>query len=265
VHVCVRDEGVVSSAPRETCALWWWVRRWPRGAPPSGPRRVAIVLGGNNFSVEDCGAVTAAILQGLMDCGCDVLMLDREGVGRSAAHRPRSLEAMNEAAAAIARFLREHYGRDADVAVWAHSMGGATGTRLAALLSAAAQPPRVLVLASTFARVSEVRIGVPPPFTALAMGALGVPDLAPEDELARVAPSTAVRLVHSVEDELIPFEHAERNLRAARAAATRECSLLPTRGSHSGNGGAGDLALILRTLPLWWPRAGGAAGGVPAA
>jgi fermentation-respiration switch protein FrsA (DUF1100 family) len=165
---------------------------------------------------------------GLLDLGVGVFLFDYRGYGRSAG-RPSEEGTYRDAQGAYA-WLRGRGNADTNILVFGESLGGAVAAELA-------QRERVggLILQSTFTSVPDV-------------GAELFPWL-PVRWLARTRYDTHAKLplirvpvlvLHSRDDTLISFHHAERNL----AAANEPKLLVELAGDHNDSIETGRAELI---------------------
>lgn len=182
---------------------------------PAGEPRAPTVLflhgnGGNISHRLD----KLAVLHGL---GASVLMIDYRGYGRSDGS-PDEAGLYRDADAAYDELLRR--GRSADsIVLYGESLGGTVATELAAR-----RPVAALVLESTPTSILEVaRHHYPILPVSLFLAAR-------YDALSRIARVNApILLLHSREDEIVPFTMAEEML----LAAPEPKWLVALRGGHN--------------------------------
>ena len=150
--------------------------------------------------------------------GLEVLIVDYRGYGQSEG-KPSEEGTYRDARAAW-RYLTQTRGLAASrIVVYGESLGGAVAAQLST-----EQTPRALILESSFTSVPDLGAEVYPwlPVRLLARYAYSV-----KDSLARV--QGPVLIVHSRDDEIVPFHHAERLFAAAREPKR----LLAIRGGHN--------------------------------
>lgn len=233
-------------------AVWHWRARSPRS---SGARRLVVLCMGNGGVVDADAYGYMTALTGLR---ADVVAYDRPGAGRAAAGRRRQSSAVRAfvddlplallAALRAANLLQG----GVHVTVVGHSLGGCTAVRLAGLLAALGHPPRLLCLLAVPAELAAVHLGVPRDVAAAALLALGVPNASPRRDMALLSPRTRVAVLHSVDDELVPYWHA---VDLDAAAGDRGCHVTSytARGAHGHAGPLLEqLAFHLRLADSEW-------------
>jgi uncharacterized protein len=152
------------------------------------------------------------------DLGLSVLILDYRGYGQSTG-RPTEQGTYEDARAAW-RYLVERRNVPADrIVFFGRSLGGAVATWLAA-----EHPPRGLIVESTFRSVPDLAAEI---YWFLPVRRLARLEYPAESLLSSV--EAPVLVVHSREDEIIPFRHGE----ALFAAAREPRQLLELRGGHN--------------------------------
>lgn len=150
--------------------------------------------------------------------GLDVLIFDYRGYGRSEG-RPDEPGTRLDARAAW-RYLTEARGVAPDrVVLFGRSLGAALAARLAAETR-----PGALVLESAFTSVPDLAADL---YWWLPARRLARLSYATREYLAQVA--CPVLVVHSPDDEIIPFRHGQ----ALYAAARPPKAFLPLRGDHN--------------------------------
>ncbi len=152
------------------------------------------------------------------DLRLDVVIFDYRGYGRS---EGRPAEAgLHRDAEAAARWVRDVLGADpARTVYFGRSLGGAL-----AASAARHQPPAALILESTFTSAREMAADLYPIYPTRWLTRL---EYTTADYLERVG--RPVLVVHSPEDEIIPFHHAKALLE--RIGERGE--LLRIRGDHN--------------------------------
>lgn len=150
--------------------------------------------------------------------GLSVLIVDYRGYGQSTG-RPSELGTYEDARAAW-RHLVEDRGVPAErIVVFGRSLGGAVATWLAA-----EHRPAGLIVESTFRSVPELAAEI---YWFLPVRRLARLEYPAEALIRKV--EAPVLVVHSREDEIIPFHHGE----ALHAAAAPPKRLLELRGGHN--------------------------------
>ncbi len=150
--------------------------------------------------------------------GLDTLIIDYRGYGRSEG-KPTEQGTYRDAAAAW-RFLTEERGVPAErIVVFGRSLGGAVAAWLAER-----ERPRALILESTFTSLPELGAHHYPYLPVRWLSRFRYNTL---ERLARI--QCPVLVVHSRDDEIVPFVHGERLFAGAGAAA----SFLEIAGGHN--------------------------------
>ena len=150
--------------------------------------------------------------------GLSVLIIDYRGYGQSQG-RPSEEGLYRDAEAAWYALVRDRGESPDRVVLFGRSLGGAVAAWLAARTE-----PAALILESTFTSVPELGQQLYPVFPVRRLARMNY------DTRAQLQEVTApVLVVHSPDDEIVPFSHAERLLEAAPEA--RE--LLRLRGGHN--------------------------------
>jgi fermentation-respiration switch protein FrsA (DUF1100 family) len=179
---------------------------------------------GNAGSIEH-RIEAASVLTGL---GFSVLLFDYRGYGASAGSISEEGSYL-DADAAWQRLAREGGFEPARIVAWGESLGAAVAVDLACR-----RPVAALVTEAAFTSIPD-------------MGARHYPWL-PVRLLARIRYDSLARagdvaapwlLLHSREDEIVPFEHAQRLFdaaRSARAAPAAPVELFALRGGHNDQG-----------------------------
>lgn len=150
--------------------------------------------------------------------GLSVLIVDYRGYGRSGG-RP-SEAGMNRDALAAWDYLTGQMGIDpGDIIVFGRSLGGSVAAKLAA-----STEPLALVVESAFTSVPDIASELYPWLPARWLSRMRH---ATRDYVAKVR--SPVLVIHSRDDEIIPFHHGERIF----ASAGQPRALLPLRGNHN--------------------------------
>lgn len=200
------EDVAIRTADGET--LRGWLVRHPE------PRGTVLFLHGNAGDIGD-RVPTAALLQRL---GVDVLLVDYRGYGRSSG-RP-SEQGTYRDAEAMWRWLTDERGLSPDrIVVHGRSLGGAVGVWLATRVD-----PAGLIIESTFTRLPDVAARLYPFLPVRRLMRVRYPSI---ERIGAVR--CPLLVIHSREDRLVPFEHAEALL---AAAGSRRKRLAEIRGSH---------------------------------
>lgn len=157
------------------------------------------------------------------ELGLAVLILDYRGYGDSEG-KPSEAGTRHDARAGWEHLVRSRGFEPGRIVLFGRSLGGAVAARLAADLAAEAAPPRALILESTFTSVPDLGAELYPWLPVRLISRLRYDTLG---LMARI--DAPVLVVHSREDEIIPFAHGERLFAAARGPKR----LLPLRGGHN--------------------------------
>lgn len=191
----------------ETLAAWWVP------AATQKPRGAVLLLHGNAGSIAD----RIMYLPHFTAMGYGVLLVDYRGYGQSSG-TPSEAGTYADARAAW-RWLHERGLAAADIVLVGESLGGAVAAELAARMQ-----PRALLLLSTFTSVNDLGNELYPWLPVRWISRFRY------DTLQGVKDYRGpVLVVHSRDDEIVPFAHAQR-LHAAAGARGR---LLDMRGGHN--------------------------------
>ena len=181
---------------------------------PSDSARVLLFFHGNAGNISH----RLESIRQFHDLGLSVLIIDYRGYGQSGGRTTES--GINRDADAAWRYLIEQRGlRADDIVIFGRSLGGSVAARLAAR-----QQPLGLIVESSFTSVPDVAQEIYPWLPARWLSRL---QHATRDHV-REAPCP-VLVIHSREDEIIPFHHGE----AIFSAAPEPRTLLELRGSHN--------------------------------
>ena len=182
---------------------------------PSDPQR-AVVL----FCHGNAGNISHRLdlLRIFSDLGLSVFIFDYRGYGRSEG-RPSEQGTYRDGEAAW-RYLTEEQGiTEKDIVVFGHSLGAAIGAHVAAQYR-----PAALVMQSAFTSVPELAAGLYPLLPARWLSRFRYDN---RELLGNV--DSPVLVIHSREDEIIPYAHGERLF----AVAGEPKQLLELRGGHN--------------------------------
>lgn len=149
--------------------------------------------------------------------GLEVLIIDYRGYGRSAG-RPGEQGSYRDARAALHWLLEERQVDPQRLVYFGRSLGAAVAAQLAS-----EHPPQALIMESAFSSLPTLGAELYPWLPVRLLARMEF------DSQRHVAVQRApLLLVHSREDEIIPFHHAE-----ALQQAAGEAELLVIRGSHN--------------------------------
>jgi len=185
----------------------WWI---------PGPREAPAVL----FLHGNAGNISHRLdtIRLLAELGVGVLIVDYRGYGRSGG-TPDEQGSYEDARAALAHLSRELGVPAERVVVFGRSLGGGIASWLAAHHDCAG-----LVLESTWTSLPDLAATIYPLFPVRLLARIRY------DSLSRVAVARCpVLVVHSRDDEIVPFSHGERLFAAAREPKR----LLAISGSHN--------------------------------
>ena len=170
-----------------------------------------------------------------LDLGFSVFIFDYRGYGQSSGRTTE--RGMYRDAEAIWRYLTEERGVPSeDVAMFGRSLGASVASRLAAL-----EKPSALIVESSFTSVPEVAQELYPWLPARWLSRL---QHATHEYVRDVR--CPVLVIHSRDDEIIPFHHGE----AIFSAANEPKSFLAIRGTHN-DGFIRDEAAYLEGIRLF--------------
>jgi len=185
----------------------WWI-------PADSPRGVLLFCHGNAGNISD-RLDSIRIFNRL---GLSVFIFDYRGYGRSSGH-PSEEGTYRDAEAAWNYLVQVRKKDRQEIVVFGRSLGGS----IAAWVSRV-HNPRVLILESTFASLREAARDRAPGFFVR----LFVPDQYRTLRYLTMVHSP-VLILHSREDEIIPFRHGE----ALYAAASEPKELVEIHGPHN--------------------------------
>lgn len=152
------------------------------------------------------------------DLGLSVLIIDYRGYGQSKG-RTTERGIYRDADAAWRYLLEEHGAVAGDIVVFGRSLGASVASRLAAQ-----QQPLALIVESSFTSVPDIAQELYPWLPARWLSRL---KHATRDYVQDVR--CPVLVVHSRDDEIIPFHHGE----AIFSSANEPRTLLTIRGTHN--------------------------------
>ena len=188
----------------------WWIP-----APVNSPRRQLAVL----FCHGNGGNLTSrpGYYQAIRETGVNLFTFDYRGYGRSAGS-PGEAGTYLDAHAAYA-WLRARGFAGGDIILWGESLGGGIASELALH-----EPVGGLVLQSSFTSIPDLGGEV---FPWLPVRLIATIQYDTVRRLPRI--HVPVLILHSRQDELIGFHHAEKNF----AAANEPKLLWELRGGHN--------------------------------
>jgi len=182
--------------------------------PSAGPR-VLLFFHGNAGNISH----RLESIRQFHELGLSVLIIDYRGYGRSDG-RPTEAGTYRDADAAW-RYLTEERGvNPKDVVIFGRSLGGPIAARLAAQ-----RRPAGLIVESAFSSVPDIAAEL---YRFLPTRWLSRFSYATREHVRDVR--CPVLVVHSRDDEIIPYHHGE----TIYAAAGEPRTLLPLNGSHNG-------------------------------
>lgn len=183
--------------------------------PYPGARRVLLFFHGNAGNISH----RRASLEIFHRLGLNVLILDYRGYGRSEG-RPSEAGLYRDARAAWDYLLDDRGVAPADVVLFGRSLGGAVGAELASQVR-----PGALILESTFSSARDLVREIYPILSWLIVRRFDF------DTVARLRTvSSPVLVLHSRDDEIIPFELGRR----VYEAAPKPKRFHELQGDHNG-------------------------------
>ena len=188
---------------------------WFFPAPTNSPRRqlAVVVSHGNGGNLSH----RLPLYRGLLDTGVNVLAYDYRGYGKSAG-RPSEAGTYLDAEAAHAWLVARGFAAT-NIVAYGESLGGGVATELAGR-----RPVAGLILHSTFTNIPDIGAELFPFLPVRWLATIHYDNVA---KLPRL--KVPVLILHSRDDTLIPFRHAERNL----AAANEPRQLAEIAGDHN--------------------------------
>ena len=180
------------------------------------PREKGVVL----FSHGNAGNISHRLdsMKIFYDLGYSVLIFDYRGYGKSEG-APSEQGTYRDAEAAWEYLTGDRGYPDKDIVLFGRSLGGAVTAWLATR-----HTPRALIVESTFTSVPDMAASLYPLFPVRWLARFRYPA---REYLSRI--HAPVLIVHSREDEIIPYEHGEK----LYAAANPPKEMLTLRGGHN--------------------------------
>lgn len=183
--------------------------------PATDARGTILYLHGNAGNISH----RLGFIRILHDLGLNTLMIDYRGYGQSEGGPPSETGTYLDAEAAWHYLRQERNTPATEIIIWGSSLGGGIASWLAEK-----HPPQALILLSTFT-------------SAVDMGRQQYPFLPVRwmarvhyDNLSRMPHLTCpVLIIHSPDDEIIPYSQAERLF----AAAPEPKTFIKTHGGHN--------------------------------
>ena len=182
--------------------------------PAEGARGVALFCHGNAGNISH----RLDTLQILHRLGLSTLIFDYRGYGQSEG-RPTERGTYLDAEAAYHYLVQQRAVDPGEIIIWGRSLGGAIASWLAQ-----EHTPRALILESTFTSVPDIAAHLYPFLPVRLLSRFRYDTLG---HVSRV--SCPILVVHSRDDEMIPFSHGRRLFEAAGEPK----EFLEIRGSHN--------------------------------
>jgi len=196
----------VETADGETLHAWW--------LPHGNPRATLLFHHGNAGNISH----RLDSLQIFHDLGLEVLIFDYRGYGQSSGS-PSEQGVYEDAHSAWRWLVDEQEVDPGQIILFGRSMGGAVAANLAERVDAAG-----LIVESTFTSVPDIGAEL---YWWLPVRLLARLEF--DARSAIVASDPPVLVVHSPDDEIIPFSHGQRLYQAAGERGT----LLEIQGDHN--------------------------------
>ncbi|MBL1262010.1 MAG: alpha/beta hydrolase [Thiotrichaceae bacterium] len=194
----------------------WFV---PRPSIDAEKERVVLFFHGNTGNISDC----ITTLEMFHHLGLATFIFDYRGYGQSQGS-PTEQGTYDDAEAAWAYLLRDRGIKPEDVVVLGRSLGAAIASA-----QAARHPPGALVIESTFTSAPELAAEMFRIFPARLMSRF---KYSVRDNVANI--HCPILIVHSNDDDVIPFHHGTRLYEAANEPKTfMEISGEHAQGFHT--------------------------------
>ncbi len=185
--------------------------------PARNSRRVILVLHGNGGNISTRLTLINYFNRKL---GLSVFIIDYRGYGKSDG-RPNEEGTYLDARAAWEYLIGSKKIRPQDIIIFGRSLGGPIAARLAKEVKA-----RALILDSTFTSIKDIAAELHPYLMVRKFFRFGYPTI---DYLKGVG--IPVLIIHSSEDDYVPFSHAVKLYNAANQPR----QLLKISGKHNDN------------------------------
>lgn len=199
----------LTTADGEKLGTWFF--------PHESARGVVLVSHGNAGSIEQ----RLELARAFHALGWAVLLYDYRGYGASTGS-PSEAGTYSDAEAAYEHLARLESFSPERIVLYGESLGAAVALELALR-----RPCARVILESAFTSLPDMAAAVYPFLPARWLARIRY------DNFAKVGRLTVpLLLIHSPDDEIVPVEHARRNLAAAREPKR----LLLTAGGHNGGG-----------------------------
>jgi len=182
--------------------------------PVPGAARTLLFLHGNAGNISH----RLDSLRIFHELGLSVFIIDYRGYGRSDGH-PDEAGTYRDAQAAWDYLLNEQGLRPRDIVIFGRSLGGGVASWLASR-----NMPAALIMESTFTSVGDLAADLYPWLPARTLTRIHYPSI---DRIQDV--NAPVLVVHSMDDELIPYRHGRRLF----LAAGEPKSFLRLEGGHN--------------------------------
>ena len=180
----------------------WFFPADPGNAPSS--RRVILICHGNAGNLSH----RLPLCRLLLETGASVMVFDYRGYGRSPGH-PSEENTCRDAQAAC-QWLRQKGFADTNIVAYGESLGGGVAAELALR-----EPLGGVILQSTFTSVADLGAELYPWLPVRLVCEIQYDTL---HKLPRL--KTPVLIMHSRQDNIVPYAHAEKNFAAAREPKT---------------------------------------------
>ena len=206
-HASLAFEDVSFSSRDGVRLTGWWI-------PAANPRGTVLFCHGNGGNISAC-LDTAIIVNGL---GLNLLLFDYRGYGRSGGS-PSEQGTYDDAEAAWEYLVNGRKVRPEKLIVWGRSLGGPIAAK-----TASEHHPGLAVMESTFVSLEQL---VDDRFSWVPSWALSGHVYDTRRHLEKVG--VPVLVIHSPDDEMIPFAHGRAIYDSIRGPKT----FLEIRGDHN--------------------------------
>jgi uncharacterized protein len=214
-------ETVLLKSAGNTLTNWWIPGR--KEAP------VVLFLHGNATNISEAQEYVNLF----RSKGLGVFLLDYRGYGLSEGH-PSEGGTQADAEAAWQYLIAKKNLTPSQIIIYGHSLGGGVATGLAVK-----HPPAKLIIEGTFTSVPDVAAEIYPYLPVRLMAHIKYPNL---ERIKQI--KVPLLIIHSSDDEIIPFTHGEKLF----AAANKPKTFYKAQGSHhSGFSTAGTESIEVLT------------------